>query len=57
MIKSFEFEEKRRYSQAVLDLSALKSGLSVDALPFAGINVKERIKKVLNYKKHIPSLR
>lgn len=52
VIKSFEFEEKRRYSQAVLDLSALKSGLSVDALPFGGINVKERIKKVLNYKKH-----
>lgn len=51
VIRELGAEEKKKYSEALLNLSAPKHMISACPLAFGEVGVKERIKSVLNYKK------
>ena len=51
VIRSLAFEEKRAYSQTLLDCSANRYMIAACPLAFGEVDVKARIKSVLHYKK------
>lgn len=51
VIRSLAFEEKRAYSQTLLDCSASHYMIAACPLAFGEVDVKARIKSVLHYKK------
>ena len=51
VVKGFSSEEKKEYSEVLLNLSVPKHMISACPLAFGEVGVKERIKSVLNYKK------
>lgn len=51
VIKTLPFEERREYSQTLLDLSVKRKTIAACPLAFGEVGVKERVKNVLNYKK------
>ncbi len=51
VIKDMSAEEKKAYSTALLDCSIPRRMISACPLAFGEVNVKNRIKNVLNYKK------
>ncbi len=51
VIKDMDTEEKKAYSTALLDCSIPRRMISACPLAFGEVNVKNRIKNVLNYKK------
>ena len=51
VIKKLSFEERRQYSQALLDCSTNRRTTAVCPLAFGEVGVKARIKNVLSYKR------
>lgn len=51
VVKGFSSDEKKEYSEALLNLSVPKHIISACPLAFGEVGVKERIKSVLSYKK------
>lgn len=51
VIKTLSLDERKEYSQTLLDLSVKRKTISACPLAFGEVGVKERIKNVLNYKK------
>ncbi len=51
VIKKLNFEERRQYSQALLDCSTNRRTTAVCPLAFGEVGVKARIKNVLSYKR------
>ncbi len=51
VIKTLPFEERKEYSQTLLDLSVKRKTIAACPLAFGEVGVKARIKNVLNYKK------
>lgn len=51
VIKDFDLQKKKAYSQALLDLSCEKHSIRACPLAFGEVGVKERIKSVLSYKR------
>lgn len=51
VIKNFDSEEKKAYSTALIDCSMQKKMVFSGPVAFGEVGVKERVKKVLSYKK------
>ncbi|MDO4380802.1 MAG: M56 family metallopeptidase [Clostridia bacterium] len=51
VIKTLPFEERKEYSQTLLNLSVKRKTIAACPLAFGEVGVKARIKNVLNYKK------
>lgn len=51
VICSYDMDEKKAYSNALLSVSTHRSRVMVCPLAFGEVGVKERVKSVLNYKK------
>ena len=51
VIKMLPFEERKEYSQTLLNLSVKRKTIAACPLAFGEVGVKARIKNVLNYKK------
>lgn len=51
VIRNFDIEDKKAYSQALLSCSVSRGAIMACPLQFGEVGVKERVKSVLNYKK------
>lgn len=51
VVKNWDFEKKREYSQTLLNLSVNRRTFAVSPLTFGEVGVKERIRAILHYKK------
>ena len=51
VVRELDFEEKKAYSEALLDCSISGGRIAIGPLAFGEINVKNRIKTVLTYRK------
>lgn len=51
VIRNFDLQKKKDYSQSLLDLSCERRGIRACPLAFGEVGVKERIKNVLSYKR------
>lgn len=53
VIKKMDIDEKRRYSQALLNCSISRRTVAACPLAFGEVGVKSRIRSILNYKKPV----
>ncbi|MBE6039152.1 MAG: hypothetical protein E7218_08170 [Anaerofustis stercorihominis] len=51
VIKNYDNEDKKAYSEALLNFSVNRRAAAIYPLAFGEIGVKERIKEIMNYKK------